>query len=332
MEILKQTNDTTFLAEEDNTVYVLKRISQEDLKTFRILMTLNNRHLVKIQRILTLDGCIFAVCEYITGETLECFVERNGVLSDEETERYLTDLCDGLRAVHTCGIVHRDISPKNVLIHEGRAVLIDFGISRTVKSGQSSDTQVLGTQGYAAPEQFGFSQTSPRADIYALGVLVNYMKTGHIPSEQKEKGYFGKVIEKCIEMDERNRYDNTDLLVADLHKHKRMHCFLLNIPGFRTGNLFHMAAAIGYAAFLALIYAVSISTDIREHTVSYLAFDMLFVTFVFGIPPMLLTNVGRWLDRWSLTRNRSKGERLLAVALACGVSVIIGCMFTTGMK
>ncbi len=323
MDILKQINDTTFFAEEEKVVYVLKRIAEEDVAIFEKLITLRNEHLVKIHRLLTMDEKMYAVCEYITGETLEHLVERSGTLSDEEAQRYLTDLCDGLKAVHACGIVHRDISPKNVMIHNGRAILIDFGISRMVKSGRSSDTQILGTQGYAAPEQFGFSQTSPRTDIYALGVLLNYMKTGHIPSEQKETGYFGEIIAKCTEMDERNRYANTELLLEDLKKHKRFHRLLRKFPGFRRKNLFHAAAAVCYDLFVLLVYAVSITTDAPKHSVRYLVFDLLFVTFLFVAPAMLITNFGGWLDRWSFTRNKSKGERVLIVAFAVMLSVVL---------
>lgn len=86
--------------------------------------------------------------------------------------------------MHKYSITHRDITPSNIIIgFDGVVKIIDFGISRLHKENAKHDTQVLGTEGYAAPEQFGFKQSDCKTDIYALGVLLNYMLTGHIPSE-----------------------------------------------------------------------------------------------------------------------------------------------------
>ena len=86
------------------------------------------------------------------------------------------------------------------------AVLIDFDVSRLVKPEHDTDTRIIGTTGYAAPEQFGFSQTDARADIYAMGVLFNELLTRQHPSKHLADGCFRPVIERCIEVNVDKRY------------------------------------------------------------------------------------------------------------------------------
>lgn len=68
---------------------------------------------------------------------------------------------------------------------------------RTVKRNQSCDTEILGTQGFTAPEQFGFHQTGPKADIYSMGVLINVMATGCLPGVQLVNGWLSEIVLKC---------------------------------------------------------------------------------------------------------------------------------------
>ncbi len=100
-----------------------------------------------------------------------------------ETRKITLQLCNALWMLHKLGAVHRDIKPENVIVRGSEAVLIDFDASRIFKSEMSHDTQILGTTGYAAPEQYGISQTDERADIYSVSVLLNIMLTGKHPSK-----------------------------------------------------------------------------------------------------------------------------------------------------
>ena len=112
-----------------------------------------------------------------------------------EAKRITRQLCSALWVLHSMGVVHRDVKPDNVIIRGQEAVLIDFDASRVYKNAMREDTQILGTTGFAAPEQYGLSQSDGRADIYALGVLLNIMLTGR--ASVTEAGIWPDGAESC---------------------------------------------------------------------------------------------------------------------------------------
>ena len=114
--------------------------------------------------------------EYVPGDTLSELAERRSFTEKEVLEIGL-QLCDQLDVLHSMDppVIHRDIKPQNVVIRpDGKAVLIDYGIAR-VRSDNETDTVAFGTQGFAPPEQYGYSQTDARSDIYSLGILLNWL-------------------------------------------------------------------------------------------------------------------------------------------------------------
>ena len=122
-----------------------------------------------------------------------------------------------LSFLHRINIVHRDIKPENIIITDNATVkLIDFNASRVYKNECTADTVVLGTIGYASPEQFGITQSDARTDIFALGVLLNVMLTGVHPSEQLAKGRAGKIVLKCTQIDPNKRYQSVEELKYNL--------------------------------------------------------------------------------------------------------------------
>ena len=98
--------------------------------------------------------------------------------------------------------------PDNVIVRGKEAELIDFDASRIYKSAIQEDTQILGTTGFAAPEQYGLSQSDGRADIYALGVLLNIMVTGEHPSRKLAGGRIGRIVQRCTMVSPEKRYKN----------------------------------------------------------------------------------------------------------------------------
>jgi serine/threonine protein kinase len=122
-------------------------------------------------------------------------------------------ICDILIYLHrqTPSIIHRDIKPQNIIIdRQGKVTLIDFGISRTYNNAAQSDTICLGTRHFAAPEQYGFSQTDCRTDIFSLGILLAWLLTGESELEKAKPklphNRIGKIIRKCVAFDPKDRY------------------------------------------------------------------------------------------------------------------------------
>jgi serine/threonine protein kinase len=133
----------------------------------------------------------YLVLEYLEGTTLETYLETRTAKSDplqvEEALEMALQLCGVLQYLHTQEppVIFRDLKPGNLIRSPGGTLcLIDFGIARHFHLGQARDTQVLGSPGYAAPEQYGRAQTTPQSDIYSLGVLLYALLSGQDPVKQ----------------------------------------------------------------------------------------------------------------------------------------------------
>ncbi len=154
--------------------------------------------------------------EYVHGTLLADVLNRT-VLSYRNAKRVLIGVGAALSVLHDMAIVHRDIKPENVTISDdGRVVLLDLNASRFHTSEKRSDTVVLGTIGYAPPEQFGISQSGVTADVYALGVLLNVLLTGCHPSEQLARGRAGKLVLKCTQIDPKHRFPSAKKMLEAL--------------------------------------------------------------------------------------------------------------------
>ena len=147
--------------------------------------------------------------EFIPGETLS---GKN--LTESEARRILLQMCEVLKFLHGIGIIHRDIKPSNLILQDGGKIrLIDFDAARIFDETKTADTKLLGTKGYAPPEQFGFGQTDSRSDIYSLGKTFLEL-TG------ENCGSLKKILSKCVEVDPKNRYQNVEELQAALTQKK----------------------------------------------------------------------------------------------------------------
>lgn len=165
--------------------------AQEASETFQrevlLLSMLVHPHLPRLYDHFTEAGHCYLVRDFIEGETLEQYLAvRGGSLPLDEVLDIGIQLCTVLDYLHTQRppIVFRDLKPSNIIrAVTGHIYLIDFGIARHFKPGQVKDTSILGSPGYAAPEQYGRAQTTPQTDIYSLGALLHCLLTGHDPSE-----------------------------------------------------------------------------------------------------------------------------------------------------
>ncbi len=182
---------------------------------YRKLIKVKSPYLPQILEEAEQDGKVLILEEYVAGDPLDQVMEGT-ILTSGETKKIILDVCRGLYTLHSLNIVHRDVKPSNIILRGDKAILLDFDASRTVKTDQTADTVVLGTTGYAPPEQYGISQTDPRADIYALGITMNQMLTGEHPSVTMAAGRFGYIITKCINVDPNKRYRNMKSLMEAL--------------------------------------------------------------------------------------------------------------------
>ena len=213
------------------------------------------------------DGYLVVTEEYIDGKTLEEIMEAR-LMGEEEVLKIMHSLCEALRPLHLAdpAIICRDLKAENIMLDNGGNIkIVDFDIARVYQPGKKRDTRLLGTKEYAAPEQFGFGQTDARTDIYALGVLLNYMLIRKFPSEEIAPDPFSEIIKKCIRMDPDQRYQNVDEFASALEdlecgqyrKHDRsgdtdaIHQKSFLPPGFRTGTPWKML--LSSAIYLLLI-------------------------------------------------------------------------------
>ena len=181
---------------------------------YRRLLEVTNPHLPVIYEAGSLSGRTAVLEEYVRGDTLAFLLEA-GELGVREARDIARQLCEALWVLHSMGAVHRDIKPENVLLRGSEAVLIDFDAARFFRPGRDEDTQVLGTTGYAAPEQYGLAQSDARADIYSLGVLLNVMLTRRHPSRVTAPGRMGRIVQKCTMTNPERRYQSAlDLMEA----------------------------------------------------------------------------------------------------------------------
>ncbi|MBV9712936.1 MAG: serine/threonine protein kinase, partial [Ktedonobacteraceae bacterium] len=152
-----------------------------------MLAALQHAHLPRIYDHFFENGHWYLVMDFIAGETLGAYLQRmpGRRIPLGEVLDYGIQLCTVLDYLHTRQppIIFRDLKPTNIMRSaEGQLYLIDFGIARHFKPGQEKDTAAFGSPGYAAPEQYGQTQTTPRTDIYNLGAILHQMLTGKDPA------------------------------------------------------------------------------------------------------------------------------------------------------
>ncbi len=156
------------------------------------------------------DTMTVTVREYVEGLPLSRYAKEND-LSERKIVQICVRLCDILGYLHhrEAPIIHRDIKPQNIIVRpDGSVALIDFDIARIYRSGNETDTMFFGTQAYAPPEQYGFSQTDARTDIYSLGVLLRWLLTGSTKENKNIRVYrpLARIISKCTGFAPKERF------------------------------------------------------------------------------------------------------------------------------
>lgn len=217
LRVLKQSPRGTVSVvrhKKSGTRYVFRRYSGSG-EVYRRLLPVLCPYLPQIMEAAEQDGQTAVLEEYVQGDTLAELL-MGARLTEREARQVTMQLCQALHVLHSMGAVHRDVKPENVILRGSDAVLIDFDAARIYKVASESDTQVLGTTGFAAPEQYGIFQSDERADIFSLGVLLNIMLTGKHPSREMAAGKMGRIVRKCTMTAPEQRYQSARALMEVL--------------------------------------------------------------------------------------------------------------------
>ena len=143
--------------------------------------------LPRVEATYELPDCVAVVLDYVPGPTLEQVVAERGRLQQNEAVNLAQQICEAVQELHRLGILHRDLTPANIIVADDGAHIIDLGIARplTDTANRNRDTTALGTYGFASPEQYGFAPTDVRSDIFSLGRILGFMLTGVYPDDTR---------------------------------------------------------------------------------------------------------------------------------------------------
>ena len=196
---------------ETGRFYVEKELTGIDSEVFDLLKSMHFEGVPQIVEFVdNNDGSYTVIETFVNGRTLREIMDEEGCSDPDDASGLLVRLCDILEKLHgnEPPIIHRDIKPENIIVEDdGSVYLIDFDASRRYEEGKIRDTELIGTRKYAAPEQFGFSQSDSRTDIYALGKIGLEMINGSLSqSDDSRAEKLTAVLNRCISMDPEDRY------------------------------------------------------------------------------------------------------------------------------
>lgn len=210
------------------------RIRQTFINEARTLAHLNNKSIVKVIDIFDENGTSYMVMPFVEGTTLKSIVEKEGPMECEIAINYMVQICEALTYVHSKDILHRDVTPDNVIVtREQKIVLIDFGSARKFVDNKTQRQTTIVKPGYAPLEQHSArSRKGAYTDIYSVGAVFYYLLTGERPMDATERVFakmkepvelnpnippqINTVIMKAMEMDGEMRYQSAKELIDDI--------------------------------------------------------------------------------------------------------------------
>lgn len=267
-------------------IFVKKILSTYNLSIYQNLMNSPIAGVPKIYGLYEDHGTLTVIEEYILGSTVAELLEKDGAMSERQALSILLSLCDILTALHNRKppIIHRDIKPSNVMLNsDGKVYLLDLNAARA-DIAKEEDTKLLGTQGYAAPEQYGFGSSSIQTDIYALGMLMNTMLWGEYRKELFPSKKLLPILKGCTQLNPKDRFQTVPQVKRALSKGNKTTEQPIEDwkkylpPGFRTGNKSNMVLALlGYAS----AFGISCTLEIKDTFGSVLIFERFMCLLMF---------------------------------------------------
>ncbi|MCD7948871.1 MAG: serine/threonine protein kinase [Erysipelotrichaceae bacterium] len=313
-------------SEIDHLFYIERLYDFIDTNVYKKLQSLDLPHVPKIIEIYQKDNKTIIIEEYINLQTLDWYII-NHELNREQCIQIMQQLCDTLSILHQNDIIHRDIKPENIFYDGNNMILFDFDISRIYDDQQNKDTTILGSYGYAAPEQFGFGQTDNRSDIYALGVLLNVMLVGKLPNDyvfENWDGWESDIIDKATQFDPNNRYQSVDDLKDAIMNHKIYYEMSWALPGFRNHSklITKLLASCGYAFILYLCFNEPYEAGDPDWTYTVdTVFRFVLLIICLTIVAFIFNYRGIW-NYCLFHKKENKVIQYLGIILTCSIVVL----------
>lgn len=308
---------------ENGQLYVKKQLVTHAPEVYRQLLRAPVEGMPVLLGVWPQGEELVTIEEYLPGRTLAEILAEDGPFNENETFCIGIALCGILKELHSRKptIIHRDIKPSNVMrLPDGTIALLDLSAAKLEDSRENRDTVLIGTSGFAAPEQYGFSASTVQTDLYALGVLLNVLATGAMPWEQLAGGRLRRVIRRCLKLEPKDRYIDARELQSALKRAAAMHIEWLP-PGFRTMRWYKMLpAALWYLYILhfSLTHAVDGSDPVHELSTRVLdAAAHLLPTLFYGN----YLDVQRFFP---FMRSKSRHLRLVGLVIAPFVTLFLG--------
>ena len=205
---------------ETKKVFLKKDMFVYNIDVFEQLFKNPIKNIPRIYALYEHNNTLTVIEEYISGDSLQEIIDLCGPLSEQDVISYSIKLCDILTDLHSSSpvIIHRDIKPSNIILTEDeRIILIDLNAAKQCITEKNRDTRLLGTKGFAAPEQFGFGNSSCQTDIYAVGNLIKALLSPE-NIEPQISSKLNDIINKCLEMNPKDRYQNASQLKSALER------------------------------------------------------------------------------------------------------------------
>lgn len=316
---------------ETGKIYIKKILDVYNPHIYEYLMEHHITGIPKLYNIYEESGQLILIEEFISGIPLQEMIDER-TLTLDLIIRFMGELCSILEKLHFLNppIIHRDIKPSNIIITPcGHAVLIDFNAAKYSTGTADHDTVLLGTKGYAAPEQYGFGSSTPQTDIYALGILLKELSHALLV----QTNIFDAIISRCTEMNPSDRMKTVQELKNEIEKLQNCNNDNYNaegtpqknfaLPGFRTKTPWKMLTAfVGYL----FIFWVCLSMEVKDATVFHLWLERvtaLFIMLSFVFCCFNYCNIHRLIP---LCANKHKLIRYLGV-VALNFAVVFSLLF-----
>ncbi|NBJ93568.1 serine/threonine protein kinase [bacterium 1xD42-62] len=272
---------------ESGKIYIKKILEVYNPRIYKYLIKHHITGIPRLYNIYEENRQLILIEEFISGLSLQEMIDSRALTRDLII-RFMGELCDILEKLHMLNppIIHRDIKPSNIIITPyNHVVLIDFNAAKYLTDTDEHDTVLLGTKGYAAPEQYGFGGSTPQTDIYALGILLKELSF----SLPIATSIFDAIIRKCTKMNPSDRMKTVQELKTEIEKlqtrstkkpqHTTVFATWQNLlpPGFRTKTPWKMLTA--FIIYICIFWSC-LTLEVKDATVFHLWLERITALFM----------------------------------------------------